>query len=76
MKIKMSLLSVALIVFLSSCAGMTVTVPYKGIDYTVSTKTSAKGVAESPVPVEAQAENSYLETLFSFLIRFIESIKY
>lgn len=36
-----------IIVMLSSCAGTSVTVPYKGVDYTLSMKTSGKSVVDT-----------------------------
>jgi len=70
MKTKMILLTTA--VMLSSCAGTSVTVPYKGVDYTLSMKTSGKTVADvnpndvmvtSPDPATASFTKVVLETL-------------
>jgi len=45
MKTQITMLTI--IVMLSSCAGTSVTVPYKGVDYTLSMKTSGKGVVDT-----------------------------
>lgn len=60
MKTKITLMTTA-IVLLSSCAGTSVTVPYKGVDYTLSMKTSAKNVVDTnpnDVVVETPAASS------------------
>ncbi len=53
-------------VMLVGCTGMTVTVPYKGMDFTVTVKPqSGKEVVESPLPVEVKQE-SYLDNLWNY----------
>lgn len=71
MKTKITLMTTA-IVLLSSCAGTSFTVPYKGIDYTLSMKTSGKEVVNvNPNDVVVQptpaASSSFTEVILKTL---------